>query len=230
MSKTFLEIRLRFPPKLSGMFSRLPIDIRKKVLRSALRGAVSPLRSAVKTISRQVAQQSKRKQGTGAMSRSIISKIGSPKGHPNVVYGLVGVDRRHTEFMFNKPGGIKHGNRFHQVQTKTPLGRDRRNRRTLTSRAKSIYTRNKQVRSYYRTTFSRNKTKASPNTIKRRPIKYFHLVDMGFRHWRNGSQVRERDILDRAWVRSFTKVDQRFKRNLTQRIIQLAKKHAARVR
>jgi hypothetical protein len=230
MSSVILEVKLEIPRHLEKMLEQFPDQVKKKVIRSSVRGAVAPVRAAMKTITRDIAQKSKRQQGTGATSRSIIAKIGSPKNEPGIVYGLIGPDRRHMEIMSPRKAINQPRNKYHLFQTKVSFQRDARKRRTLQSRLKSLGKQQKEVKSLYKNNFSRNASRNTPGIIKRRPVKYFHLLDRGFRHWMNGSYVRGNAIIDKAWARAGVHAKSRFERNMMNRMAQLLRDAGAKAK
>lgn len=214
-----IGIEIKFEITKGLDYEKLPVEVRKKALRSSIRGAVAPIRAAMISITRSISKSSARKQGTGATSRSIDVKVGSPKGNPNVVYGIVGPDRRHVEFMANRPSVSRRG-KFYTHETRQSFASDARKARkryaVVTSLKKGL---SKEVTSYYK----RNRKKTS-GMLKRRPSKYFHLLDQGFTHFKSGKNVPGKQIIAKVSAQSIVLAQQRFKTNMLQRIVQLLTK------
>jgi AMMECR1 domain-containing protein len=212
-----IKMEIRYPKWLKTLMSeKLPTnEARKAVVRPAVRSAMRPIAAQLRVEARNVAKKSKRKQGTGATSRAVIIKVATHKKNKGVVYGIVGINRRWYEVMHNTKGS-KRG-KFMTYAKQANFKRDLRTKRTTIGALKRLK-KTTEVNSYYRASFSMNKRRFSP-VIKRMPVKYFHLIEMGFRHWRGGNQTVAYHILRRSFNSNKTRCQKLLEQGLVKNAV-----------
>lgn len=193
---------------IPNMLKQLGDKTSKVIIRQAIRSALRPARLRMKAIAMSIARTSRKGQGSGATARAITSKYGQSKTNRNRFYGLVGVNNRWLERISNqKPSGKFKGSLF--TQHSEPRMKKRRGT-TLgeTSRV--------QVRSMLRRS-------PGKRDMKRKPSKYFHLIDQGFRH-RYGKQVIGYEIISNTILDTYNEVQSIFTKRMSELISQAVRK------
>lgn len=213
-----LKVTLRAPnivvPFLEVMDNQSVGNAVRESLRSAGRPAVTALKSLLRS------DLINSDQSTGASERAVGMKYGRSKLNPRRFFLLVGMDKRVSEIHTSKiPEGYS---------TKLKLGRKQRGRglfglRSSTNR-KGV-SRSKQVFSRYRNDYRITKLAGRP--FKRRPSKYFHLIDRGFNH-RNAGRVAGYNFIYKLQSSLGSSMQETFARRLRELVMPTIKREILR--
>lgn len=189
-----ISVRLIIPTNI-GKALREALDSAAvgHAIRESIRAAIRPMHNHLKALIKSDMLSSD--ASTGALGRAVLSKHGRSKTNPNWFYGIVGIDAAVMEHHFlnqkktpeggriAKSKGKSRGEGLYAVRLKSRIKR------------KSVSVRTKQVFSAYKDKKYRSYVKSG--MLKRRPVKYFHLVDRGFNH-RFAGMTRAYNFLSRA--------------------------------
>lgn len=187
-------------------------------IREALRSAGRPAATILKQLLK--GDLAKSDQSTGATERAVIVKYGRNKSNPNRFYCIIGINKKHFEFHTAKIP--------ESFSTKLKRGRKQRGAGLfglqVRGQRKGVL-RSKQVFSRYRNEKRIAKLKGKP--LKRRPSKYFHLIDIGFNHRRAGLVIGYK-FIERLRTAIGDSLQKTFNERLTKLIIPTMKKEIIR--
>lgn len=223
--------RLKYSPVSIGMRVRVTVpkiqmqflDVMDaqsvgNAVREALRSAGRPAVTALKSLLR--SDLIKSDQSTGASERAVAMKYGRSRSNARRFFLLVGMDKRVSEIHTSRvPEGYT---------TKLKLGRKQRGRGMFGLRSstnKKGVSRSKQVFSRYRNDYRITKLAGRP--FKRRPSKYFHLIDRGFNH-RNAGRVAGYDFIAKLQASLGHSIQDTFVERLSELVIPTIKREIAR--
>lgn len=171
-----LKISFEVPSEIRNGFAKTTQSIRNHILRQALRSSLLPARNRLKANILSITQNSR--QATGATLRSLTTKYRNSRNNPDKFYGIVGVNRKYVEAIWQGPPLLYNTvSRHRQVS----FGIWTYDKRTGEKRYQKRYPR-QEVRSYLR-------RRKIPTRLKRQPSKYLHLLEAGFTHWRSREPV-----------------------------------------
>jgi len=205
-----LRIKFDIPKELLDLLNQLPADISKKAMRAGVRAAMRPMRTHLKSLTKSISRGKRgSRQSTGATHRAVELKYGSPRNKPLNFYGIVGINRRVVETLTARAPEQSKG-RVLQYQYAANTKRDAQRKRALRMRLKKLGP--QEVRSFYR-----RKRRSTRKPVKRQPSRYFHLIDLGFKH-RKGSQFSGYKWLDKVYNQGAEKAQQELIRGVTTRI------------
>ncbi len=145
-----------------------------KLIREALRSAGRPGVLALKTLMKTDLMKSD--QSTGAAERAVTMKYGRSKTRPNVFFLLIGVDKNHFELHTPVvPEGQATKLRKGSARGRGLFATQTRRLRNKTFKSKQVFSR-----------FRNDRRISKMKVLKRKPGKYFHLIDRGFNHHAGG--------------------------------------------
>jgi len=169
-----LRIDLEIPHYVRDGFPQFLDKVQKNIVRQSIRSALIPAKNKVKAMFLQLAQD--RRQASGATSRSIDSKAKSVRNEPFKFYGLVGVNRKYMEVFDPNTPSIFKGSLMWQAS----LGIKTRLRNGGRGFSKKFP--RQQVKSYLKRRYGvLGDSKDAWSRRKRKPSRYLHLVENGFR-------------------------------------------------
>ena len=185
--RSVIKVKLTLPANFDEIFNIFDNQSVGLAIREAIRSAIRPVANTLKATLKTDLMNSE--QSTGATERAVTSKAGRSISNPNVFYGIVGVNSSvseihnlSTEGKNPRSKGKQKGIGLTALRT-TQVGKSRRIAGLYTAKGKKVVTasfRSKRVFSRYRdkkyTTFFKH------GIVKRKPSRYFHLINEGFQH------------------------------------------------
>ena len=176
----YITIKLTTPPNLTHIFDVLDNQSVGAIVRESIRSALRPVRNHLKALM-QMELMDRSRQSTGASERALTIKYGRSKRFKGRFYGMVGMDKSHIEIhSFEKPDGAKTKRKRGNQRGSGLFALQARARKKSGSRSR-VMTSSKQVFSRYRGN-RRERNYIKGMSFKRRPSKYFHLIERGFNH------------------------------------------------
>ena len=208
------NVPLNIQQQLTGLFDNASVgQVIREALRSASRPAVAKLKALTKA-------ELVTDQSSGATNRSIDYKYGRSKKDPNKFYVVIGVNKSHFEYhSFSVPEGQK-------VKTKKGKARGSGLFAIQTRRQRKGALKSKQVFS----TYKGNKYKKrfiKSRVFKRKPSKYFRLINNGFNH-RFGTRAKAYNFISRAKAAVDSEMQIVFERRLQELLVPVLKRQVIR--
>jgi hypothetical protein len=149
------------------------------IVREAIRSALRPVRNHLKALMQM--ELMGRRQSTGASERALTLKYGRSRKYRGRFYGMVGMDKSHIEIhSFEKPEGATTKRKRGKQRGSGLFAMQAKAKKRSGSRSR-VMTSSKQVFSRYKGN-RRERNYIKGMTFKRRPSKYFHLIERGFNH------------------------------------------------
>ena len=206
--KNFVNIKLTIPSDLENIFNVLDNQSVGLAIREAIRSAVRPARNHMKSLMKTELLRSR--QSTGASERAVASKAGRSKKNPSVFYAIIGIDRKVMELhSHDVPEGQKTKKKIGRGKNKQ-VGRGLfalRGRRNKTGLGKT-----KQV-------FSRYRSGKRKSVFKRKPSKYWHLINNGFIHYKSGKKTVSYDFTGKTKLAMATLTQELFIKKLRELVV-----------
>lgn len=194
-----------------------------EAIRNALRSAGATGAKALRALTK--TELSNSEQSTGATERAVTHKAGRSKSNPNKFYAIVGIDKSVVEsHKYPTPDENK---------TKTKKGKQRgiglfairqrqgrrkqiaglRDRKGMT--VVGVKVRSKQVFSRWKNSPFKNML-AKRGFIKRKPSRYFHLINEGAYNWLSGQPTKAYQFIQRTITTAQSAMQSVFTSRLSQ--------------
>ena len=174
MAKPFFSIKFDMPAEVINGFPKFVGTLRRHIVRQALRSALAPSRTVLK--SKLMSLPEKSKQSSGATYRALVAKYKNARTNPDRFYGIIGVNNKYIEATTLE----KSPEYSRAIQRQVSFGI--RQKRTADD-GSVIYSKRYprgDVRSRLR------KKVFGPRSVgglkKRWPARYLHLWEAGFKH------------------------------------------------
>jgi len=213
-----LSVRLEIPKLIMPYIDLVDNQSVGLLIREAMRSAARPAAVVLKGLLK--VELSKSEQSTGATERSVAVKYGRSKVDKNRFYVIVGINKTHFEYhTATIPEGRK---------TKLRRGRGQRGLGLFglqTRMNRKGVLRSKQVFSRFRSQPHIDRLKGKP--LKRRPSKYFHMIDKGFNH-RSGVRGRNYEFIHQLRQRVSKSMQEMFVKRLKELLLPVIKKELLR--
>lgn len=184
-----ISIDAREVPMMANQLAQFTEAFQRRLMRTALTKSARPVRNRMVQMVRTYSAGSRRNEAVGATQRAIIMKVQSLKRDPSQAYAIIGVRRRYEEM----------------VETADPTRRS-----NVTGRRVAAFKGGKHVgyRALKNIGPIARKARLNPKRTskgfaasqRRRPDKYFHLIDTGARHIRRVGRFLER--ANASWDRT----------------------------
>lgn len=206
----YVKVSIRMPKNLEQIINVLGNQAVGEVIRSALRSASAAGTRSLKALTKSELMESE--QSTGATERAVTNKVGRSKANPYKFYAIIGIDKSVIEsHSFSKPDG---------AVTKLRKGKQRgiglfgvRQRKIGKTKSiagmrdakgmpvKGTKVRSRQVFSRWRNSPFKKKLK-SKGFIRRKPSRYFHLINDGFLNVYSKARTVAYDFIERTTASS----------------------------